>query len=137
MTQIELETRLSEIEANYASRISDHNAEILNQKIHIEQLHAEHDMAVSKAKQQILTNFSKSVKERTNLNSFEATYYSDIQGRYSDEKKFDVMEQKSSDISQSMEDWKSQLEASNKANENQIDEPTKEKSASKNKEVRE
>ena len=91
----------------------------------------------SKAKQQILTNFSKSVKERTNLNSFEATYYSDIQGRYSDEKKFDVMEQKSSDISQSMEDWKSQLEASNKANENQINEPTKEKSASKNKEVRE
>lgn len=58
MTQIELETRLSEIEANYATRISDHNAEILNQKIHIEQLHAEHDMAVSKAKQQILNHES-------------------------------------------------------------------------------
>ena len=58
MTQIELEMGLSGIEANYASRISDHNAEIQNQKLHIEQLHAEHDMAVSKAKQQILNHES-------------------------------------------------------------------------------
>lgn len=48
MTQIEFETRLSEIEANYTSRISDHDADIKNHKIRIEQLHAEHDMAVSK-----------------------------------------------------------------------------------------
>ena len=54
MTQIELETRLSEIEANYTSRISDHDADIKNHKIRIEQLHAEHDMAVSKEKQQII-----------------------------------------------------------------------------------
>ena len=54
MTQIEFETRLSEIEANYTSRISDHDADIKNHKIRIEQLHAEHDMAVSKEKQQII-----------------------------------------------------------------------------------
>lgn len=54
MTQIEFETRLSEIEANYTSRISDHDADIKNHKIRIEQLHAEHDMAVSKEKQVIL-----------------------------------------------------------------------------------
>ena len=72
MTQIELETRLSEIEATYTSRISDHDADIKNHKIRIEQLHADHDadiknhkirieqlhadhdMAVSKEKQHIL-----------------------------------------------------------------------------------
>lgn len=54
MTQIELEARLSEIEADYTSRISDHQAELKNRRIHIEQLHNDHDMAVSKEKQHIL-----------------------------------------------------------------------------------
>lgn len=54
MTQIELETRLSEIEADYASRISDYDTEIKNSRIRIEQLHASHDIAVSKEKQHIL-----------------------------------------------------------------------------------
>lgn len=54
MTQIELETRLSEIEADYTSRISDQDAEIKDHKIRIEQLHADHDMAVSKEEQHIL-----------------------------------------------------------------------------------
>ena len=54
MTQIEFEARLSEIEADYSNRIAAHNQEIMNRKIRIEQLHAEHDMAVSNEKQQII-----------------------------------------------------------------------------------
>ena len=62
MTQIEFETRLSEIEANYTSRISDHDADIKNHKIRIEQLHAEHDMAVSKEKQVNIESMISSLK---------------------------------------------------------------------------
>ena len=54
MTQIELESRLAQMEADYSKRITEANSEIMNHKIHIEQLNAEHNMAVSKHKQQIL-----------------------------------------------------------------------------------
>ena len=54
MTQIEFETRLSEIEADYTRQMSDHDAKIKKHKIDIEKLHADHDMAVSKNKQIIL-----------------------------------------------------------------------------------
>lgn len=54
MTQIELETRLSEIEADYTRQMSDHDAKIKKHKIDIAKLHADHDMAVSKNNQIIL-----------------------------------------------------------------------------------
>ena len=60
MTQIELEARLSEIEADYTNRITPLQQEIMNRKIHIEQLHSEHDIAVSKAKSQII-NFESMI----------------------------------------------------------------------------